>query len=313
MLVRHLSYFVTLAREKHFARAAEACNVAQPTLSAAIRKLEEDLQVPLVVRGHRFLGLTPEGETVLAWGRQILTDYESLRADLSGLRQGLTGTLRLGVVPTAMPAVSALTTRFAAAHPAATVEIRSMTSRAIRQGVDAFELDGGLTYLDGEPLDTVRHIPLYRERYAFATHRGNRHAGRGTMSWAEAVGERLCLLHEDMQNRRILNRIAASAGLSIEAAVVSDSFLGVFSHLMRGEWSSIVPHSFGPMFGRPADLALIDLVEPAVSQLVGLMLSKREPPSPMTQALALAAAKAGFDPDRAAMGGDEGNNDEAGG
>ncbi|WP_247893637.1 LysR family transcriptional regulator [Azospirillum endophyticum] len=96
MLVRHLSYLVTLAREKHFARAADACNVAQPTLSAAIRKLEEDLQVPLVVRGHRFLGLTPEGETVLAWGRQILTDYESLRADLSGLRQGLTGTLGLG-------------------------------------------------------------------------------------------------------------------------------------------------------------------------------------------------------------------------
>ena len=71
------------------AKTAEACNVAQPTLSAAIRKLEEDLRVPLVVRGHRFLGLTAESETVLAWGRQILTDYESLRADLSGLRQEL--------------------------------------------------------------------------------------------------------------------------------------------------------------------------------------------------------------------------------
>jgi DNA-binding transcriptional LysR family regulator len=45
MLVRHLSYFVTLAREGHFARAAELCNVAQPTLSAAIRRLEEDLAV----------------------------------------------------------------------------------------------------------------------------------------------------------------------------------------------------------------------------------------------------------------------------
>lgn len=303
MLVRHLSYFVTLAREKHFARAAEACNVAQPTLSAAIRKLEEDLQVPLVVRGHRFLGLTPEGETVLAWGRQILTDYESLRADLSGLRQGLTGTLRLGVVPTAMPAVSYLTARFTAAHPAATVEIRSMTSRAIQHGLGAFELDGGLTYLDNEPLDNVRRMSLYRERYAFATHRTNRHAGRRTIPWAEAVRERLCLLHGDMQNRRILNRIAASAGLTIEAAVVSDSFLGVFSHLMQGEWSSIVPHSFGPMFGHPAELALIDLVEPVDSQLVGLVLSNREPLSPMAQALAQVTAKASLDRDFTAMGG----------
>jgi Bacterial regulatory helix-turn-helix protein, lysR family len=67
MLVRHLSYFVTLARERHFARAAEACNVAQPTLSAAIRKLEEDLEARLVIRSHHFVGLTPEGERVLAW------------------------------------------------------------------------------------------------------------------------------------------------------------------------------------------------------------------------------------------------------
>jgi DNA-binding transcriptional LysR family regulator len=92
MLVRHLSYFVTLAREKHFARAAEVCNVAQPTLSAAIRKLEEDLEARLVIRGHHFLGLTPEGERVLSWGRQILTDYDSLREDLSRLRRGMVGT-----------------------------------------------------------------------------------------------------------------------------------------------------------------------------------------------------------------------------
>src|ERR1700729_2871285 len=73
MLIRHLFYFVTLARERHFARAAEASNVAQPTLSAAIRKLEEDLEARLVIRNHQFVGLTPEGERVLAWGRQMAT------------------------------------------------------------------------------------------------------------------------------------------------------------------------------------------------------------------------------------------------
>lgn len=67
MLMRHLSYFVTLAKEHHFARAADVCHVAQPTLSAAIRKLEEDLGATLVVRGHRFVGLTPEGAKLLAW------------------------------------------------------------------------------------------------------------------------------------------------------------------------------------------------------------------------------------------------------
>ena len=160
MLVRHLSYFVTLARERHFARAAEACNIAQPTLSAAIRKLEEDLEARLVIRDHHFVGLTPEGERVLVWGRQILTDYNSLREDLSRLRQGLVGTLRLGVIPAAMPSVSFLTARFCKAHPLADVEIQSLNSRAIQRALDAFELDGGLTYLENEPLENVRRIPL---------------------------------------------------------------------------------------------------------------------------------------------------------
>ena len=134
MFLRHLSYFVTLAREKHFARAAEACHVSQPTLSAAIRKLEEDLEVRLAVRGHRFLGLTAEGERVLAWAQQILSDYEGLRIDLTGLRSGLSGSLRLGVIPAAMPLVSCLTARFSSIHPAATVEVMSMTSRSIQKG-----------------------------------------------------------------------------------------------------------------------------------------------------------------------------------
>jgi DNA-binding transcriptional LysR family regulator len=131
MLIRHLTYFITLAREQHFARAAAACSITQPTLTAAIKKLEEDLGVRLVIRDRRFVRLTEEGEKVLLWGRQILVDYDSLRDDLAGLRKGFVGTVHLGVIPAAMSAVSLLTSRFKAAHPAARVEIRSMTSRAI--------------------------------------------------------------------------------------------------------------------------------------------------------------------------------------
>lgn len=65
MLIRHLSFFATLAEEMHFGRAAEICNVAQPTLSPTIRKLEEDLNTILIVRSHRYVGLTPDGERAL--------------------------------------------------------------------------------------------------------------------------------------------------------------------------------------------------------------------------------------------------------
>ena len=67
MFIRQLDYLVTLAREKHFAKAAEACHVSQPALSSGIRSLEKELGVMIVQRGRRFVGLTAEGERVLAW------------------------------------------------------------------------------------------------------------------------------------------------------------------------------------------------------------------------------------------------------
>lgn len=295
MLVRHLSFFVTLAQEKHFKKAAEACNVTQPTLSAAIRKLEEDLGATLIVRGHRYLGLTPEGERALVWGRQILADYDSLRDELHGTREGLTGTLRLGVIPAAMPSVSFLTERFCERHPDVRVDIRSVTSRAIQKGLDDFEFDGGLTYLDNEPLENVHRVPLYRERYVFVCRPDHPLAGHETVTWAQAVKEPLCLLSEDMQNRRILNGIAESAGLKIAPSIVSNSFLGVCAHLRNGMWCGIVPHTFFYIFGSASGLVSIDLVEPKADHAIGLVLSARSPRSPMVSALVDALNGADFE------------------
>ena len=289
MLVRHLSYFVALARERHFARAAAECHVAQPTLSAAIRKLEEDLGVPLVVRGQRFVGLTPEGEKLLTWGRQILTDYQSLHDDLAGERHGVVGELRLGVVPAALPAVSFITTRFSRHNPAATVEIRSLTSRAIAEGLDAFDLDGGLTYLENEPISHVERVPLYRERYKLVLPHDHPLADRSRVSWREAASQRLCLLSQSMQNRRIIDRLTASLGLAIHPMVTSNSFLAVCAHLRSGSWASIVPHTFSYVFGTQPELVEIDIVDPVHSELVGLVVSDREPRAPMAAALLAAA------------------------
>ena len=297
MLIRHLSYFIALAREQHFARAAEACNVTQPTLTAAIQKLEEDLGVRLVIRDHRFVRLTAEGTKLLLWGRQILVDYGSLRDDLAGLRRGVVGTLHLGVIPAAMSAVSFLTAGFAAAHPAARVEIRSMTSRAIERALEAFEIDAGVTYLDNEPLEHVRKVPLYRERYVFVARRGQRATEKATITWKEAAAERLCLLSEDMQNRRIINKVAASIGVEIRADIVSNSFLAILSHVRHGGWASIVPHTFAQLFFGAADLVAFDLVEPVHTQVIGLVLSDREPVSPMGGALLGSVANVDFERD----------------
>ncbi|HQT47562.1 MAG TPA: LysR family transcriptional regulator [Acidocella sp.] len=285
MLIRHLSYFVTLAREKHYARAAAACNIAQPTLSAAIRKLEEDLQVQLVLRGHRFVGLTSDGETVLQWGQRMLADYAGMREGLSGAHTGLSGLLRFGVIPSADPAAAQLTAQFSTLHPAVCINIQSMSSRAIQRGLDAFEIDAALTYLDNEPLENIRQIPLYRERYVFVTRRGNRHAERSSITWAEAAQEQLCLLGEDMQNRRIIDRIASLGGLRLEARIVSNSYFGICAQLMQGECASIVPHTFLSVFGSTPELIAIEFTETAISHSIGLAVSSRDPRSPVINAL----------------------------
>jgi DNA-binding transcriptional LysR family regulator len=303
MMIRHLSYFVALARERHFARAAAVCNVTQPTLTVAIQKLEADLEARLVVRSHRYVGLTHEGEHVLAWAQQILADYDSLRVDLGGLKKGLEGTLRLGVIPAAMASVAFVTEPFCSAHPAAKVSVQSMNSRDIQRGLNAFEIDAGLTYLDNEPLEHARTVPLYLERYIFVTRRGGRHEGRSTITWKEAAGERLCLLSEDMQNRRIINKIVESTGVPIDPTITGNSFLNILSHLRQGGWSSIVPHIFSFIIGDTPDLLKLDLVEPVHSQAIGLVLSDRDPLSPMTSALVAAVTGVDFERELArAMG-----------
>ena len=294
MLLRHLRYFTALARERHFARAAAACNISQPTLSGALASLEAELGARLVVRGRRFLDLTPEGRLVLDGALQLLRDEDILRQGLQGLRGGLTGVLRLGVIPAAMPVVGMLVEPFCASHPAARVEIRSMSSKAIEDDLNNFELDAGLTYLDNEPLTGVRRIPLFLEHYLFATATTNPLADRSQISWREAAGQRLCLLSDDMQNRRILNGVFALQQADIRPDVVSNSFLAILSQLRTGGWSSIVPHSFAHLFGEQRDVALIPLVEPLHIQSIGLVTSDREPAPPMARALEACARSVDF-------------------
>jgi DNA-binding transcriptional LysR family regulator len=291
MFIRQMTYLLALAREKHFARAAESCHVTQSTLSAGLKSLERELGMPLVIREPRFMGLTPEGERVAEWAYQIISDYESLKQDVGNYRKGLKGTLRLGVIPAAMPTVALLTAPFCANHSGVTVDIQSVSSIAIQSGLEKFELDAGITYLDNEPLANVRKKPLYRERYVFVTNVSNPKARKSAIAWRDAVDENLCLLHEAMQNRRVLNKLANMLGVELNPTVTANSFLAVCSHVRSGEWSSIIPHTFAYIFAGCEDLAVIDLVDPVHSQTIGLVTLDRDPQSPLAHALVKCAER----------------------
>ena len=99
-MIDKLEFFIVLARERHFGRAAEVCGVTQPTLSASLKQLEEQLGVVLVQRGSRFQGLTPEGQRVLEWARRIVGDTRTMREEMKAARKGLSGHARIAVIPT---------------------------------------------------------------------------------------------------------------------------------------------------------------------------------------------------------------------
>ncbi|MFC5069351.1 LysR substrate-binding domain-containing protein [Flaviflagellibacter deserti] len=291
MLIRQLHYLTALARERHFARAAASCNVTQPTLSAGIKQIEETLGVLVVERGHRFIGFTAEGERVLAWAQRVLADYEGLTQDLGGLREGLVGRLQIGVIPVALPLVHWLTEAFAEAHPRTTIQVLSQTSAEIQRGLDAFELDAGVTYLDNEPLARVRTFPLYEEHYVLVTPAGGAFDDRDKVTWEEAAGIPLGLLTNDMQNRRILDMHFREAGQVVRPVFETNSPFALLQHLTTMRWSTVLPHTYLAVIGELSGMRTLKLVEPDASHQVGLVVAEREPLQPLARALRAVAAQ----------------------
>jgi DNA-binding transcriptional LysR family regulator len=285
MFVRYLEYVVALARERHFARAAAACNVTQPTLSAGIKQLEESLGVLIVERRQRFVGFTPEGERVLAWAQRVLADYGGLTQELSELREGLAGQLRIGAIPVSLPALALLTAPFSAIHSKTRFQVISQTSIEIQRELDDFTIDVGLTYLDNDPLSRVRTVPLYRERYVLITHETSGFSGLKTISWAKAATLPLCLLTPSMQNRRIIDAQFRTAGAQVNAVMETNSLVTLWTHLLFGQWSTVVPQTFLLLFEQRRGLVSIPLVDPEAFHMLGLAAADREPLAPLPRAL----------------------------
>ncbi len=289
-VIDRLEYLLALAQERHFGRAAAACGTTQPTLSAGIKQLEEMLGVLLVERGSRFRGFTAAGDRTLEWARRIVGDSRAMRQEIAAMRSALSGQLRLAAIPTAMPMLTMLTAPFAMQHPQVRLMILSRTSDEVLSLLENLEADAGITYLDNEPLGRVVAVPLYRERFRLICRSGGAFAGRRSVRWAELAGMRLALLTPDMQNRRIIDRALAQAGVTPDISVESDSMIALLSHLRTGDWCSILPAQWTETLALAPGVEALALEEPAVANTVGLVVPHRER-LPMLSAALLAAAQ----------------------
>jgi DNA-binding transcriptional LysR family regulator len=284
MITRKYLYLVALAREKHFGRAATACHVSPSTLSAAIRDIEETLGVSVVERGQQFAGLTPEGEIVVEYAQRMAASAADLKQELASLRDTLTGRLRIGVIPTAMTAVAGLTSAFCRRHANATVEVLSLTNDEILERLQRFELDAGVVYL--QPVsDLLFHTqPLWCERHVLLTTLEGPFADYETVTWQDAAETPLCLLTPDMTNRKTIDAVFAQVGAAAAPPTLeTNSLLGLLAHVASGHWSSIIPRSVLEPIGTPPGVVAVELVEPCVDWVTGLVTLAREPAPPIVR------------------------------
>ena len=292
-MINKLEMFIAVAKEGHFGRAAESLGITQPTLSTGIKQLEEQLGVQLIFRGSRYGGLTPEGQRALVWARRLVSDSRAFREEMRVSRHGLSGHLRLAVIPTALTWAARLSARFAEAHPNVRFTILSRNSSEILKMLENLEVDAGISYLDNEPLGRVTTAPIYTEHYTLVCHADSALALESEVTWADLSGEKLCLLTPDMQNRRIINQCFMEADVTPEALVESNSTVVLAAHVEEGGWVTVLPSDMARFLASGKHLSIVPITGGHVAHTVGLVAPYREPHTPVLDALLHEAANLG--------------------
>lgn len=169
MELRQLRYFLALAEELHFGRAASRVHVSQPPLSQQIKALEEELGARLFDRNSRRVQLTPEGEALAEDVRGILRSLDEAVDRVRGVARGERGRLRIGFVGSAVSTrFPAGVAAFRARNPAVRLELRELGTLGQRQAIEAGNLDVGLFRNLGETPDDLTTEPFMRDSYVVA-------------------------------------------------------------------------------------------------------------------------------------------------
>ena len=244
--------------------------------------------MPIVERGQRFHGLTPEGERVLKWAHAIIDNWTSLEQEIAKLRNtkgALIGRLSLGVIPAALPMAALISKAIQDRHEGIELTVLSQSSVDILRNLEDFSIDVGLTYLDNEPIEGMRAEAIYLERYCLLVRADHELANEPSVTWAQAAKVPLCLLTPNMQNRRIIDRAFRTANSTPTPRLETNSVINLFSNVHLTGLASIVPEYFLQILGPLSDVRAVPLVNPVVEHSVGLVAVDRDPVSPLVSAV----------------------------
>ncbi|NMM05711.1 LysR substrate-binding domain-containing protein [Polaromonas sp.] len=194
MTLTELKYIVAVAREKHFGKGAEACHVSQPTLSVAIKKLEEELQVKLFERNANEITVTPLGEEIVRQAQSVLEQADNIREIAKRGKDPLAGSLRLGVIYTIGPyLLPDLVRQVIARSPQMPLMLQENFTVKLLEQLRTGEIDCAIL-AEPFPDANLAIAPLYDEPFMAAVPNNHALAARSSVTAEELKQETMLLL-----------------------------------------------------------------------------------------------------------------------
>lgn len=291
MDLRQLTYLVALAEELSFTRAAAREHIAQPALSQQIKRLEDEVGIPLVERSTRHVRITDAGQLLVARGRRILAEVEAAQAELLGIRGLESGHVTVGTMHTMGPVdVSLALAIFHQRHPAIELTVREHSSEELAQMLRDDELD--LAFLSVTERVESHGLALHQlvsEELVVLLPMEHRLAGRRRLRMAELRDEEFISYREGARLRELLLWAGQEAGFQPKIKLESNESERIRRLVARGMGVAILPRSDAVAAG--AEVAVVALVDPPLSRDITLAWrqGRRHPPA-VVEFLALARA-----------------------
>src|SRR4051812_34896273 len=273
MELRQLAYVVAVAEEGSFTRAAAREHVAQPAVSAQVRRLEAELGRALFARGPGLVTPPAAGEAVLPLARAALAAAAGVRDAVDEVTGLLRGRVAVGVVPSVGHRLAGVLAGFHAEHPGVEITLAEDTSNALIDGVRTGRLDFALAGVAGAGAAGLAAATVTDERLVAAAAPDHRLAARRTVALRALRDEALIALPPGTGGRTALERAFAALGLAPRIALEAGDPLVLLEVARRGVGGAVVPGA------APEGLPLLP-PPPAVRPRPGLLWRARRPPRP---------------------------------
>ncbi|MCV3273692.1 hydrogen peroxide-inducible genes activator [Roseobacter sinensis] len=273
--IKHFRYFDALARIGHFGRAAEACSISQPALSSQIKELEAMLGAPLVERAARQIRLTTLGEEFLVRARKVLSDVEEM-SELARLSDGpLTGTLRMGVIPTVAPyLLPAIIQELSRCLPGLELMPRESITKSLVEDLLQSRLDFIVAALPiSEP--ALREFALFEEDFVLV--RSAKDAGRPVPRPDKLQELKLLLLEEGHCFRDQALSVCDIRPSDPSLVMEGSSLATLVQMVSAGLGLTLLPEMAVPLETRNAELSISRFPENTPKRTIGMVWRKTNP------------------------------------